>query len=740
MGVLPSSTRRARKMSTACPGVAGRDTRSGSKQEIRRLLPYPIKFDVDDSLSHIMIRDNHFTKKAIKRRNKNSAEEERPTEQTVDANDGSQMQHTQQRYDFPSKRQKRTCSVSKSKIIKGDVRVSSTRKRMGNCLGKARSHTYKRTSMAAVTPSPALTRSKLRKLKLSFSSNRKKRHVTDGSYVLDLNCSQQYSIMKSSPSTSSTSSNQGSNNPYGTSSSGQKNLSTLKQDEIHIEPMSTCWYASSKYSSSLSHSHQVRCICVHDHDHNHPESLSDSYLSSYGQDYFRSLQIDENDQFGPYNESNLSPCFSASSFMSFSYAHGVGSCSFNSHSCSHLENSSLNSPSNSTSLSSSFMMSAMMHNVKDEVYQRQLFKKKFFDSTIDNDDVKNKRVCSSYFPDDGERNHQHQDEEKSYEKINAYMNYLPRKTFLSSDMRSVLMDWLIELAEEYNLQQMTLHLAVVLVDRCLARCTFVADEYENKSTENSDVEESSIGRYNSCSSQFGSKRGDENCISGYTNLFTKILLYVDRSTLQCLGCACMMIACKIHERKPPTADDFSYISANSYSRQEITRMELKVCTCLGFHLQYTTPHHFLHHFLRASAASISPPRIFVAQTTLLFMVQYLLELSFLVFDFVPRKASMTAAAALYLARATLRIRDETSSPLTQEERQKSFTGGFWSRALRCHTGYDMFDLETAVIELHKAHFDAEGHKLRSVFEKYGKEKYNFVALQTVAPKEILGFF
>lgn len=215
-----------------------------------------------------------------------------------------------------------------------------------------------------------------------------------------------------------------------------------------------------------------------------------------------------------------------------------------------------------------------------------------------------------------------------------------------------------------------------------------------------------------------------------------------------------MIACKIHERKPPSANDFSYISANSYSSKEIIQMELKVCISLGFHIHDVNPYNFVHHLLRASAASTFSPLITVSerkpyscricligqsQLTLLFMVQYLLEISFLIYDFVPRKASLTAAAAIYLARVTLGIRDDLLFSSSQNDEGKRSRIGFWSKTLEYYTGYNLIDLEIPVFDLHKAHLASEGYKLKSVFEKYSKEKYNFVALRTVASNKALGF-
>jgi hypothetical protein len=48
------------------------------------------------------------------------------------------------------------------------------------------------------------------------------------------------------------------------------------------------------------------------------------------------------------------------------------------------------------------------------------------------------------------------------------LEFVDRQPYLSVKMRAILMDWLVELSEEYNFSPKTLQLAVILVDKCLA--------------------------------------------------------------------------------------------------------------------------------------------------------------------------------------------------------------------------------------------------------------------------------
>ena len=86
-------------------------------------------------------------------------------------------------------------------------------------------------------------------------------------------------------------------------------------------------------------------------------------------------------------------------------------------------------------------------------------------------------------------------------------------------MRTILVDWLIEVADEYKMTDETLFLSVQYVDRFL-------------STVN-----------------------------------------VTRSKLQLLGTTCLYLASKYEEMYPPALDEFSFITDNTYEQKHILRME-----------------------------------------------------------------------------------------------------------------------------------------------------------------------
>lgn len=107
-----------------------------------------------------------------------------------------------------------------------------------------------------------------------------------------------------------------------------------------------------------------------------------------------------------------------------------------------------------------------------------------------------------------------------------------------------------------------------------------------------------------------------------------------------------------------------------------------------------TPLHFVNQFLRASHAcpcggSCEFDHPVLRQTTL-----YLLELARVPFDLSYRPPSLIAAAAVYLARATLGMRD-------------AITGHIWTPTLAHTTKYKAEDLCDTVLILHKYQMVAE---------------------------------
>ncbi|WCJ40653.1 Cyclin A2 4 [Euphorbia peplus] len=171
---------------------------------------------------------------------------------------------------------------------------------------------------------------------------------------------------------------------------------------------------------------------------------------------------------------------------------------------------------------------------------------------------------------------------------------------ITQGMRGILVDWLVEVSEEYKLVPDTLYLTVYLLDYFLSQN------------------------------------------------------YIERNRLQLLGITCLLIASKYEEICAPRVEDFCFITDNTYSRTEVLKMESIVLKHFGFHIFAPTAKSFLRRFLRAAQASYKSPSYEVE-----YLADYLAELTLVDYSFLSILPSVIAASAVFLARWTM---DQTVHP------------------------------------------------------------------------------
>lgn len=174
-------------------------------------------------------------------------------------------------------------------------------------------------------------------------------------------------------------------------------------------------------------------------------------------------------------------------------------------------------------------------------------------------------------------------------------DYMPYQKDITPNMRAILVDWLIEVAEEYKLSSETLYLAVSYIDRYLSKKT------------------------------------------------------VMRGKLQLVGVAAMLLASKYEEIYAPSVDEFVYISDNTYTKEEVFCMESNLLDTLEFCLTGATTKNFLRRFLKAAGAG--------ADVTVTMFANYLCELSLHEYCFNKYLPSVVAAAAVCLSLHTLNKSD-----------------------------------------------------------------------------------
>lgn len=59
----------------------------------------------------------------------------------------------------------------------------------------------------------------------------------------------------------------------------------------------------------------------------------------------------------------------------------------------------------------------------------------------------------------------------------------------------------------------------------------------------------------------------------------------------------MLVASKYQDINPPVVDDYTYITDNSYTREQVLAEEHKLLTVLGFDLTFPTRYTFLERFI-----------------------------------------------------------------------------------------------------------------------------------------------
>ena len=119
--------------------------------------------------------------------------------------------------------------------------------------------------------------------------------------------------------------------------------------------------------------------------------------------------------------------------------------------------------------------------------------------------------------------------------------YMTRQTEINEKMRSILVDWLIDVHFKFGFTDETLFMTVSIIDRYLS------------------------------------------------------ISQVSRTNFQLLGITALMIACKHEEIDLPKIDDFIYITDNAYKKNEVIKMEFEVLSKLNFAFLYPSPIKFFEY-------------------------------------------------------------------------------------------------------------------------------------------------
>ncbi|TKY70259.1 G2/mitotic-specific cyclin-1 [Spatholobus suberectus] len=169
------------------------------------------------------------------------------------------------------------------------------------------------------------------------------------------------------------------------------------------------------------------------------------------------------------------------------------------------------------------------------------------------------------------------------------LNYMAQQFDINERMRAILIDWLIEVHDKFDLMHETLFLTVNLIDRFLAKRTVV------------------------------------------------------RKKLQLVGLVAMLLACKYEEVSVPVVGDLILISDKAYTRKEVLEMEKLMVNTLQFNMSVPTAYVFMKRFLKAAQAD----------RKLELLAFFLVELSVVEYEMLKFSPSLLAAAAVYTAQCTI---------------------------------------------------------------------------------------
>ncbi|XP_032886454.1 G2/mitotic-specific cyclin-B3 [Amblyraja radiata] len=163
--------------------------------------------------------------------------------------------------------------------------------------------------------------------------------------------------------------------------------------------------------------------------------------------------------------------------------------------------------------------------------------------------------------------------------------YMEKQLDLNIEMRAILVDWMVEVQENFELNHETLYLAVKLVDHFMSKAV---------------------------------------CM---------------RETLQLLGSTAILIAAKFDERCPPCMDDFLYICDDAYQREELLAMEVNILRTLKFDINVPVAYRFLRRYAKCARANLET----------LTLARYICELTLQEYEFIWESASKLASSCLLLA-------------------------------------------------------------------------------------------
>ena len=165
-----------------------------------------------------------------------------------------------------------------------------------------------------------------------------------------------------------------------------------------------------------------------------------------------------------------------------------------------------------------------------------------------------------------------------------YYDFMKKQKKINDQMRSILIDWIIDVHYKFGFTDETLFMTVLTIDRYLT------------------------------------------------------INPIKKNDLQLLGITALMIACKHEEIDLPKSDDFIYITDNAYTKEQLFKMENQILSAINFCLLYPSPIKFFEYLSQN----------FNFNKKMHFMGKYLMESFLLDVKYVKYNASIISCACAYI--------------------------------------------------------------------------------------------
>nr|Q810T2.2 RecName: Full=G2/mitotic-specific cyclin-B3 [Mus musculus]CAD88194.1 cyclin B3 [Mus musculus] len=174
---------------------------------------------------------------------------------------------------------------------------------------------------------------------------------------------------------------------------------------------------------------------------------------------------------------------------------------------------------------------------------------------------------------------------KEREEKFLVQKYMDGQMELTSDMRAILVDWLVEIQGSFQMTHETLYLAVKIMDLYLmkAQCK--------------------------------------------------------KNHLQLLGSTTYMIAAKFEESYPPSLSEFLFICEDMYEKSDMVSLESSILQTLNFDINIPTAYNFLRRYASCIHASMKT----------LTLSRFICEMTLQEYEYIEERPSKLAAASFILA-------------------------------------------------------------------------------------------